>query len=596
MNGPMPLSINPTEEQREALSKFQGGRNLKVSAFAGTGKTTTLSLLANSRRAKGAYLAFNRSIAAQSREKFPREVDCRTTHSLAWRAIKSARRFSSGKMKDSLYPKQLCDELQLADRVFEGKMRLDGTQQASLVLRTIRCFCESADETLGKHHIPRMGRLLGTAARDRCDLDDWVLRTAQSIWARKTSDHDDMPLGHEGYLKLWALGHPRLAYEFIMLDEAQDTNAVVLGVLAEQEPQIVYVGDKHQQIYEWRGAVNAMEKLTECDESFLTQSFRFGPAIASAATNVLRTLGEQRNLRGNPERHSEVLFAGTARTILARTNSTVIAEVLESLNANETPCVIGGTAELEQLVKDVFSLKEGRPGKRPELFGFRDWSDVIAFSQTDEGAELRMFVQLVLQHGEKALYKAVKSAVTAESQADVVISTTHKAKGREWDSVRIAADFASSATQDDQPVSEEEVRLFYVAMTRAKHRLVVDRETLEFFQSSAWKDRSAAETQTAKQPSAAINPAAKMPPVPSVARQNNDTLEQARRTPATPQARKAPAVLPTRAPRPLKEILGSVPPTANTAEYASTEAKVVSIKSSPTKRSLLGKFFRLFGR
>lgn len=590
----MPANVHPTEEQQVALSKFQSGRNLKVSAFAGTGKTTTLSLLANSRRAKGAYLAFNRSIADESREKFPREVDCRTTHSLAWRAIKSSHRFSSGKMKDSLYPKQLSDELQLADRVFGGKMRLDGTQQASLVLRTIKCFCESADDTLEKHHIPRMGRLLGTADADRRELDDWVLEAAKSVWARKTCDRDDIPLGHDGYLKLWALGHPRLGYEFIMLDEAQDTNAVVLGVLAEQKAQIVYVGDKHQQIYEWRGAVNAMEKLTECDESFLTQSFRFGSPIASAATSVLRTLGEQKDLRGNPKRQSEVLFGGKARTILARTNSTVISEVLESLNANETPCVIGGTRELEQLVKDVFSLKEGKPGKRPELFGFRDWSEVIAFSQTDEGAELRMFVQLVLQHGEKALYKAVKSAVENESRADVVISTTHKAKGREWESVRIATDFASSATQDDQPVAEEEVRLFYVAMTRAKNRLIVDRETLEFFQSSAWKQRSAAKVQVGKHPPATTTPAAKMPAAHPAAPRSTGTLEQVHRTHATPQARKAPAVLPTRPPRPLEEILGSQPSAAH-AGHTPTEAKAASVKPSTIKQSLFGKFFRLFG-
>jgi hypothetical protein len=591
----MTVNVNPTEEQQVALSKFHSGRDLKVSAFAGTGKTTTLSLLAKSRRAKGAYLAFNRSIADESRDKFPREVDCRTTHSVAWRAISSARRFSSGKMNDSLYPKQLSEELHLADRIFGGMMRLDGTQQASLVLRTIRCFCETADDVVGKHHIPRMGRLLGTADADRGELDDWVLQTAKSVWARKTSEHDDMPLGHDGYLKLWAIGHPRLSYEFIMLDEAQDTNAVVLGVLAEQEAQIVYVGDKHQQIYEWRGAVNAMDKLTDCDESFLTQSFRFGPEIASAATNVLRTLGEQRNLRGNPGRQSEVLFGGTARTILARTNATVISEVLGSLNANETPCVIGGTAELEQLVKDVFGLKEGKPGKRPELFGFRDWSEVIAFSQTEEGAELRMFVQLVLQHGEKALYKAVKSAVEDESQADIVISTTHKAKGREWESVRIATDFASSAKQDSQPVPEEEVRLFYVAMTRAKNRLVVDRETLTFFQSNAWKQRSGPEAETTKHEATTTHHATKTPSHQPVVSQRNTTPKQVHGTSRTPHPRQVPAVLPTRPPRPLSEILGSGPPAPNTLDHANTEGKATSVTPSPAKPSLLGKFFRLFG-
>jgi superfamily I DNA/RNA helicase len=49
----------------------------------------------------------------------------------------------------------------------------------------------------------------------------------------------------------------------------------------------------------------------------------------------------------------------------------------------------------------------------------------------------------------------------------VIVSTAHKAKGREWDSVRLASDFAS-ACLGKHPDAPSEVRLFYVAMTRAK--------------------------------------------------------------------------------------------------------------------------------
>nr|WP_249816408.1 UvrD-helicase domain-containing protein [Bradyrhizobium sp. 180] len=56
-------------------------------------------------------------------------------------------------------------------------------------------------------------------------------------------------------MKLWALSNPAIAADFILLDEAQDTNPVVLDVLRKQPAQMVYVGDKYQQIYEWRGAV-----------------------------------------------------------------------------------------------------------------------------------------------------------------------------------------------------------------------------------------------------------------------------------------------------------------------------------------------------
>lgn len=59
----------------------------------------------------------------------------------------------------------------------------------------------------------------------------------------------------------------------------------------------------------------------------------------------------------------------------------------------------------------------------------------------------------------------------------LILSTIHSAKGLEWDAVYVihAADGnipADLATQNDAEL-EEELRLFYVALTRAKHRLLV---------------------------------------------------------------------------------------------------------------------------
>ena|ERR1700730_9625263 len=110
--------FNPTEEQLVARDKFLTGRPLKITAFAGAGKTTTLTLLAQSRRTRGAYLAFNKSIADETKTKFPQTVDCRTTHSIAWHAVKSSHRFSTGKMKETLHAKQLADTMNFPDRVF----------------------------------------------------------------------------------------------------------------------------------------------------------------------------------------------------------------------------------------------------------------------------------------------------------------------------------------------------------------------------------------------------------------------------------------------------------------------------------------------
>ena len=501
----------PTEQQSHALKAFSTGRPLKINAFAGSGKTTTLRLLAASRTARGAYLAFNRSIAREAAEKFPRTTDCRTTHSIAWRSVQSAHRFSTAKMNDRLYARQVAEELKLADCTYQRKLRLSGIHQAHLLLRTLRNFCQSSDPDIGRAHIPQYGRLVGAGEAIVSEVHAWVLTNLRALWERMVDRRDPMSLGHDGYLKLWALGRPKLGYEYILLDEAQDTNPVVLGVLADQEAQIVYVGDKHQQIYEWRGAINAMEKIRDCEESSLTQSFRFGTAIAEAASQVLRTLGETEILQGNPAVSSTITANGQAKAVLARTNATVLLEVLDALNANLRPCVVGGTSDLKRLLKDVFELKAGNPGASPEFFGLANWEEVVAFSETEEGEDLRTFVQLVEQHGERKLWAAVSRAQEKEDGADVVLSTVHKAKGREWDSVRLAPDFVSSRLDGGHPDSEAEVRLFYVAMTRAKRNLSVDPNMLATFTSGAWKARK---PETGRGPRAESTARPKPPPPP----------------------------------------------------------------------------------
>jgi superfamily I DNA/RNA helicase len=483
--------VRPTDEQEQAVERFRTRRPLKIAAFAGTGKTSTLTFMARSRRSSGLYLAFNKAIATEAKEKFPRTVDCRTTHSLAYRSVVSSYS-SSNKLTKTLYALQFAAIARYPPRSFGQRLRLTGVQQAHLVLGTIKRFCQSADPIIVDAHVPRYGRLLSASGATLAEVRAWSVAQAAALWQRMKDRNDDLPMGHDGYLKLWALSGPKLHADYVLLDEAQDTNQVVLGVLQRQNNQIVYVGDRHQQIYEWRGAVNAMEQVAGCDETSLTQSFRFGEPIANAASRVLGTLGETQRLRGNPEVQSSIVDALTpTRAVLARTNANVIVEVLDAVRAGRKPCIVGGTAELTRLLSDVYELKDEKPASSPEFFGFTNWREVVAFADSEEGESIKSFVQLVEQHGENKLWPAVKNAHDDENSADVVLSTAHKAKGREWDSVRLAPDFASSRTNADQADNEAEVRLFYVAMTRAKKLLAVDPTLLTRFTTEVRTSRAA---------------------------------------------------------------------------------------------------------
>ena len=469
----------PTHEQLQAVELFRTSQNLKLAAFAGAGKTSTLKMLANSSEHRGLYLAFNKKIADEAKAGFPGHVDCRTTHSLAFQAMKH-RYSSTTKLTSSLFPKQLSALRKYNRTVFSPTLALSETQLAFLVLKTVSAFCQDDRCNLSAEHVPKYGSLLGQKLDVIEVVRNLVLKEAQSLWLEMTDALTDTPLGHDGYLKLWALSEPEISASYILLDEAQDTNSAVLGVLRNQRCQIVYVGDKHQQIYEWRGAIDAMTNIDTAHSAFLTKSFRFGAEIALCATRVLQTLGEKRTITGNESIVSMISASGSAAAVLARTNSTVISEVIQALDNGVKPYIVGGTEDLKRLIDDVFELKKRRPARSPEFFGFSNWPEVIEFASSEEGKSLQSFVNLVESQGETKLWQAVSKVAESERDADVVISTAHKAKGCEWQSVRLTEDFATSNPKNDcNP--EEETRLFYVAMTRAREKLIVSPGLLELF-------------------------------------------------------------------------------------------------------------------
>lgn len=483
--GPIPTgarksSHRPTEEQQTAIDAFQKASSLKINAYAGTGKTSTLEMIAHSTTRKGQYLAFNRKIVDEAKERFPSHVSCSTSHGLAFKA--TAPRFGAGdKMTGKIGSQQLAEILGLTKMWrLDKDHSLQPRSQAFIILDTVKRFAMSGQREIGPEHVRRHGSLHTASEEVLRQVSDFAVRGAQYVWARMIDPSDPIPLGHDGYLKLWALERPVIAADYILLDEAQDTNPVVLEVLTAQSAQMIYVGDRYQQIYEWRGAINAMEKIETAVTARLTQSFRFGERIAEAATAILRQLGETVPLIGNPRLQSRI-GPCDPNTVLARTNGTTMSALIDALNSNRKPHLVGGTAELKEMLKGVQALKNGTPSTVPEFFGFENWNQVVEFSKTPEGEQLVTFVNLVESRGERQLLWALHRVVE-EAESDLIISTAHKAKGREWSNVELRDDFLKSKptrpksrdankTQEDQDEASEK-RLFYVAMTRAKE--VVD--------------------------------------------------------------------------------------------------------------------------
>jgi superfamily I DNA/RNA helicase len=154
--------------------------------------------------------------------------------------------------------------------------------------------------------------------------------------------------------------------------------------------------------------------------------------------------------------------------VLCRTNIGAMTEVMGLLSNGHRVALTRGGQTLAALAAAARDLKDGRRTSHPELVLFASWGELQDYAEYDPaGRDLQPFVELVDTHGPEAIISAV-DALTDESQADVTVSTAHKAKGREWAKVRIADDFPPPPDTDQQddlgrpipePVNETHARL-----------------------------------------------------------------------------------------------------------------------------------------
>ncbi|KOU76782.1 DNA helicase [Streptomyces sp. MMG1533] len=468
----------PTPEQIHAADTFRSGRHLVLQAGAGTGKTSTLCLLAADTKRRGRYLAFNKDIARDAAARFPSTVQCRTAHATAFAALghRYANRLNSPRQPAWRTGQALGIQrpVRIADR------EINQRTLSHIVLRTVTRFCYSADGTLAHHHVPRLRGL--DLPAERRQFVDAVLPFAAKAWADlQRPDHGVVRFEHDHYLKMWALTRPKIEADFLFLDEAQDTNPVLEQVFTAQREhaQLVMVGDSAQAIYGWRGATDVMTGF-EAEQLTLTRSFRFGPQIADEANRWLALADAPIRLTGTTSIPAEVSNIDHPDAVLCRTNIGAMTEVMRLLDEGHRVALTRGGQQLAQLAFAAHDLKGGRRTHHPELVLFASWGDLQDYAAHDPaGRDLQPFVDLVNTHGPDAILAAV-SALDDEAHADVTVSTAHKAKGREWSTVKIGTDFpqpkdidpgASAAHQAEEPVSDSDARLAYVAVTRARHRL-----------------------------------------------------------------------------------------------------------------------------
>lgn len=477
--------MRPTTEQRAVVDAFLRDSSIVVEAGAGTGKTSTLvqCAAASPGNRRGVYLAYNKAIATEAGRKFPSSVECRTAHSLAYATVgrNYAHRLSGGRMPIREVAKRLRISDTLTISRGERAIKLSPHQLARMVMGGIGRFCYSADDQPGAWCVERLDGVDPDQHREvAAALVPYLLRA----WADIASIDGALPFTHDCYLKLWAMGSPRIRADYLFVDEAQDLNRALAGVVERQTHlQRVYVGDACQQLYAWRGAVDAMSAVDVDERLQISQSFRFGPEVAEQANRWLSMLGASLRLRGTDAIPSKVVdyVEGTPTAILCRTNAGTIRAVMDQSKLGKRCALVGDTRSLRNLADAADRLKLGQQVDHPELAAFASWAELQDYAEHD-GSDLAAFVRLVDREGADVVL-ATLDALVAEDAADVTVSTAHRSKGREWGHVQIGSDFkAPKRDENDKgppPLPDRPTQMLaYVAVTRAQQ--VLGRGSLAF--------------------------------------------------------------------------------------------------------------------
>uniref|UniRef100_A0AAY4DMD5 F-box domain-containing protein n=1 Tax=Denticeps clupeoides TaxID=299321 RepID=A0AAY4DMD5_9TELE len=483
-NTSTPSGDHRSEEQLEITNhSIQRDHVVKIVAFAGTGKTSTLVKYASHHpHLRFLYAAFNKSVQMEAQHRFPSNVECTTVHSMAFKAI-------GQRYKDL---KKLGGNLKPFSVAWVLPKGWGGFIYAKVVTTTINTFCASADPCISTGHVPdKYTNTKGLVERPDLYKKLKFASLAQDIWekmidlrpTRKTAYH----MTHDGYLKLWQLQRPCFdQYDVIFIDEAQDCTPVIMDIMLSQNCGKILVGDPHQQIYTFRGAVNALHTISHTHLFYLTQSFRFGPEIAYIGATILDVCKQvKKTLVGGLQEGS--------LAILCRSNGTVFSEAVR-VAENSPQCkihIIGGVNSFGlQKIMDIWELMQGdnRKGniKDPFICNFAGgalggFMGLKSYAQNTEDRELEVKLAVVERYSNRIpqLVNLIYSrAEDSPANADYILGTVHKSKGLEFDTVILTDDFVKVSCQRHimqkrGGIRDDEWNLLYVGVTRAKRNLII---------------------------------------------------------------------------------------------------------------------------
>ncbi|MFD1675134.1 UvrD-helicase domain-containing protein [Alicyclobacillus fodiniaquatilis] len=413
---------NWTTEQRQVIERPP--QSNVVIASPGSGKTTVLTehivkVVRQDHIAPRSIMAitFTRQAAGHMRLKLFKQKQ------LSGRAIESLRIGTfHAQIFHALLELQpnipvLLDAQEQSQIMRQALCNVRGTRRQTSYRDVTNCLTVYSSQSGGKtQRIPRdIRRALRNyeklkARSNRWDYED-ILRHAETA----LSNGQSLP-----YFK---------SLEYLLVDEFQDTNHVqwnIVKFLHEQYGIPVFVvGDDDQSIYAFRGASphflqTASTELRNATQYMLSHNFRSDKTVVAHANSLIQ--------------HVAIRIPKPMQAVSSKQGIVAVFGVLDERSE-------------VQLLRAILQ------------------SMILRQKRITVG---------ILARTRRQLYNAWKMIVSMQrslthAQIECQLRTYHDSKGKEWDAVFLLDLFESETSQSEDRCNEdEERRLFYVALTRAK--------------------------------------------------------------------------------------------------------------------------------
>jgi len=486
----------------------------------GTGKTTTLMHIIERLLEKGVkpedigFISFTKKATSAARDKararFGFDADrlpfFRTIHSLAFRQLGLSRQ----QVMQHTHYQELCDELgvEITGRQTGEDGTLVGMAQGDKLrfvegMARIRCvplkqqWEELNDDDLGWFELEQFAKAL-REYKDNSGLIDYT----DMLELMRT----------EGFV-------PKL--KALLVDEAQDLSKLqwlVVERMMEKADETYVAGDDDQAIFRWAGADVDHFIGLEGDVRILDQSYRIPSVVHDLSYDVIRSVSRRREKAFKPASHQgsityhndiEHVDMSQGTWLLLARNVYMLRELVElchregyayecqgtSPRKSEALLAIRSWEKLrkgEYIQADQLKLVYAHMSKRMVDHGHLNLKtlteDMVNMDLLKEKYGLQTTaiwhtaLDRISDEEKEYFLAALRQGESLSGDPRITISTIHGSKGGEADNVLLITDMSPKTYNGYQENQDDEIRVFYVAMTRTKKNLhIITPRTQRYF-------------------------------------------------------------------------------------------------------------------